>query len=134
MKRIITIIFGMLAGLVVLNGAAAQQHAVRVAIPFDFSASGTQLTAGTYTIATENGLTRITKDSTGQSAFVSAIPVIDNLVDESRLVFATYGDQRFLREILCPRLNMTLELLPSKPETKHRVLTASNSATTNPGN
>ena len=127
MKRIITTIISMLASLVVLSGASAQQHAVRVTIPFDFTASNTQLTAGNYTIATQNGLTLITKNSTGESAFVRAIPVIDNLLDESKLVFSTYGDQHYLRKILCPGLNMTLELLPSKPKTKAPVMTASNS-------
>lgn len=121
MNRIITTIICTLVSLVALNGAAAEQPAVRLVIPFNFSASGIHLSAGPYTIATENGSTLITKKSTGESTFVRAIPVIHNLLDESKLVCSTYSDQRFLRKILCPRLNMTLELVPSKPEIRGRV-------------
>ena len=127
MNRIITTIVFLLSSLVVLKGAVAQQHAVRVAIPFGFSASGTQMPAGTYTIATQNGLTSITENSTGKLTFVTAIPIIDNLPFDSKLVFSTYGDQHFLRKILCPGINISLELLPSKPEIRTRVQTASNS-------
>jgi hypothetical protein len=128
MNRIITTIVCTLASLVVLNGAVAQEPAVRVVIPFDFSASGTQLRAGTYTIATQNGSTTITEDSTGESRFLRTIPFSDNLPDDSKLIFSIYGDQHFLRKILCPSLHMSLELMPSKPEIRARVQTASNSS------
>lgn len=129
MKRILTIILCTLAGLVGHNGAVAQQqHAVRVVIPFDFTASGTQLPAGAYTIATQNSLTLITENSTGKSAFVSSIPVIVNLPGDTKLIFSTYGDQHFLRKILCPGLDMNLEFLPSKSETRARVQTAMQTA------
>lgn len=126
MKRIITAIAYTLASLVVVAGATAQQPAVRAVIPFDFNASGNELPAGTYTIATRNGFTVITKDSSGESAVLRVIPFIDNLPDDSKLLFSTYGDQHFLRKILCPGLHMSLELVPSEPEIRARMQTASN--------
>jgi hypothetical protein len=125
MKRIITTIVCGLASLALVNGATAQQQTVRVVIPFDFSASGAHLPPGTYTIATRNSFTSITKDGTGESAFVRAVPVTGNS-DDSKLVFATDGDQRLLQKILCPRVNMSLELLPSKPQTRAQVQPVSN--------
>lgn len=127
MNRIITTIVCTLASLVGLNSAAAQEPAVRVVISFDFSASGTRLPAGTYTIATQNGFTLMTEDSTGKSIFLRTIPFIDNLPDDSKLIFSIYGDQHFLRKILCPGLHMSLELVPSKRETRARAQTASSS-------
>lgn len=126
MNRIITTILCVLASLATVNGAAAQQRAVRVVIPFDFSASNAQLPAGSYIIATENGFTSITKSGTRKKAFVTAIPVFDNQSDDSKVIFSTYGDQHFLRKVLCPEINMSLELLPSKAEIKARVQSANN--------
>ena len=126
MNRVITTIICTLASFVALNGAAAEKHAVRVDIPFDFSASGAQLPAGIYTIETENGFTLITKGSTGESTFMRAIPLIDNLPGDSKLVFSPYGDQHFLRKILCPGINMTLEILPSKLEIRAQAQKVSN--------
>jgi hypothetical protein len=123
-NRIVTTIVCMLASLVVLNGAVAQEPAIRVEIPFDFSASATQLPAGTYTITTQNGFTSITKDSTGESIFLRTIPFLDNLLDDTKLTFSVYGDQHFLRKILCPRLHMSLELMPSKPEIRAQTRTS----------
>ena len=126
----ITIILCMLASLITLNGnATAQQHAVRVLIPFDFSVAGAHLPAGAYTIATQNGLTSITKNDSRKSTYVKTIPVFDNEANDSKVVFSSYGDQRFLRKILCPHLNMSVELAPSKPEIDARRRTASS-----PGN
>ena len=127
MRRIITTVVCTLACFVMPKGAAAQRPSVHVVIPFDFSASGAQLPAGTYTIATKNGFTVITKDDTGKSAVLRTIPFIDNLPDDSKLIFSTYGDQHFLRRILCPGLSMSLELVPSDLEIRAPVRTASNS-------
>jgi hypothetical protein len=57
---------------------------------------------------------------------VRAIPLIDNLPGDSKLVFSTYGDQHFLRKILCPGINMTLEILPSKLEIRAQAQKVSN--------
>lgn len=127
MNRLIATVVSMIAGLVVLNSAAAQQHAVRAVIPFDFSAAGTQMPAGTYTIATKDGLTSISENSTGKFTFVAVAPVIDNPQDDSKLVFSTDGGQHILRKVLCPSLNMSLEVLPSKPKSKARSETENNS-------
>jgi hypothetical protein len=132
MNRIITTVISMFASFVVLNGATAQQHAVRAVIPFDFSVEGTQLPAGTYTIATKDGLTSITENYSGKFTFVTVAPAIDNLPNDSKLIFSTYGGQHFLRKVLCPGANMSLELVPSKDERIARVQTGSNRA--QPGN
>lgn len=125
MNRIITTVLCMLASFTMLNTADAQRHAVRVVIPFDFSASGVQLPAGAYTIATENGITSITKSGTRDTAFVRAVRVFDNATGDSKLIFSTYGDQHFLRKVLAPGVE-SLELVPSKAEVSARVQTANN--------
>lgn len=118
MNRIVKTVVSMLAGFVVLNGAGAQQHAVRALIPFDFTAAGTLMHAGTYTIKTSGGLTSILEDSSGKSTFVAVTPVVDNQQDDHKLIFSTNGEQHVLRQVLCPELNMNLELLPSKSESR----------------
>src|SRR5215469_16451020 len=118
MRKIITTIVCMLTSLAAVNGAGAQQHAVRATIPFDFSAAGVELSAGTYTIATQNGLTSITKSGTRKAVFVRAKAATGALPDDSKLVFSINGDQHLLQKTLCPEVNMSLELLPSKPEMK----------------
>ena len=126
MRKIITTIVCMLASLAAVNGAAAQKHAVRVDIPFDFSASGAQLPAGTYTIATQNGLTWITKNGSQKSTYVRTTPATDTQPDDSKVVFSTDGDQHLLRKILCPRSDMSLELLPSKSANRDQAQPVSN--------
>lgn len=116
MNRIITTFVSMLASFVVLSGAAAQQHTVRAVIPFDFNAAGTQMPAGTYTIAIKDGLTSITENNTGKFTFVTVAPVIDSPVENNKLVFSTHGEQHYLRKVICPEFNMNLELLPAKSE------------------
>lgn len=118
MNRIVTTVVSMLAGFVVLNGAGAQQHAVRAIIPFDFTAAGTLMHAGTYTIRTRGGLTSILEDSTGKLTFVAVAPVVDNQSDDHKLIFSNSGEQHVLRQVLCPEINMNLELLPSKSESR----------------
>jgi hypothetical protein len=126
MNRVITTIICTLACFVAANGATAEKHAVRVDIPFAFSASGAELPAGIYTITAENGFTVITKNSTRVSTFMRSIPLIDGLPDDSELVLSTHGDKHFLRKILCPGINMTLEILPSKLEIRAQAETVSN--------
>ena len=127
MNRITTTIVCIFAGLFAVNHVAAQRHSVRVIIPFDFTASGAQLSAGSYTIASQNGFTWITNDGTQKSTFVTAIGVADTMPDESKVIFSSYGDKHVLRKILCPGVNMSLELLPSKHATKAQPQLASNS-------
>jgi len=126
MNRIITTVVSMLASFVVLNGATAQQHAVRAVIPFDFTAAGTQMPAGTYIITTKDGLTSITEKSTGKFTFVAVAPVTDNQTGDNKLIFSTNGEQHFLRKVLCSEFNMNLELLPSKAEIGARVQPGNN--------
>lgn len=128
MKRIITTIFYILASLVSVSAAKAQAHAVRVVIPFDFSASGAQLPAGAYTIATDHGITSIRKNDTKKTTYVRTVRVFDNLEDDSKLIFSKYGDQYFLRKVLCPEAEITLEFVPSKAEISARAQTANNRA------
>jgi len=124
MRTIITTIVCILASLAAVNGAAAQTHSVRVVIPFDFSASGSQLPAGTYTIANQYGLTWITKSGSREATYLRATPATDSQPDDSRVVFSISDGQIFLQKILCPQINMSLELLPSKSAIRtqaHRV-------------
>jgi len=129
MNRIMTTIISTLAGFALLNGAAAQERTVRAVIPFDFSAAGAELPAGTYTIATQYGLTWITQNGSGKRLYLKAKPADGALPDDSKLIFSNSGDQISLRKVLCPQINMSLELVPSKAGTRTQVQPVSN-----PGN
>jgi hypothetical protein len=128
MKQIITTIVCLLASLATVNGAAAQQHAVRAFIPFNFSAAGAELPAGNYTIATQYGLTWITKNGSGKRLYVKARPANGAQPNDSKLIFSNSGDRVSLQKVLCPQINMSLELLPSKSAIKNQAQAG------NPGN
>ena len=129
MNRIMTTIISALAGFAVINGAAAQQHAVRAFIPFNFSAAGAELPAGNYTITTQYGLTWITQSGSGKRLYVKAKPANGAQPNDSKLIFTNSGDDISLRKVLCPQINMSLELMPSKAGTRTQVQPVSN-----PGN
>ncbi len=126
MNRITTAAVCFLASLIVVTSAPAQKRAVRVVIPFAFSASGTQLPAGVYTIEIQGAFTSI-RNGAGKSTLVNTIPTTDNLPDDSKVIFSIQGDQHFLRKIVCPALNISLELLPSEAEIKAPVQTGTHS-------
>ena len=118
MKQIIRWIFFALASLICVNNAPAEKPAVRVTIPFSFNAAGNQMPAGIYTIKAVGGTAyiSISRDGARQSFLVNAVSMASKASEDDKLVFTVYDGQHFLKEILCPSVNLNLEFSASRAE------------------
>lgn len=121
MKRIIAIIVFALAALVTVRGAIAQDHRIRVTIPFNFNVGGMSLPAGTYTISSEDLLSIQIQNGKQSITVLSSAPAEDNASEHDKLVFNRYGNQYFLSKILSSYASMNLEMPVSKIEKRARL-------------
>jgi hypothetical protein len=121
MKRIIAIIVFALATLVTVPGAIAQDHRIRVTVPFNFNVDGTPLPAGTYTITSEDLLSIHIQNGKQSITVLRSAPAEDNASEHDKLVFNRYGNQYFLSKILCSYAFMNLEMPVSKIEKMARL-------------
>lgn len=125
MKRIIAMAF-CLASLVMASHASAQNHIVKANIPFDFTAGGKLLPAGTYLIKTDMTMPNVIQiqSSHHDAGVFSSVYASYPSGDESKpgkLVFNRYGDQYFLSKILCSSASMNMQLPTSKLEKRTRL-------------
>lgn len=125
MKRIVAIALFVLASLVMAGNASAQSHKIRANIPFDFSVGRAFLPAGTYTITSDDGITVVVQNGNWHAIIFRSAVADEDRSKNNRLVFNKYGDQYFLREILCQSIHLNLELPASKMEDKARLQRAS---------
>lgn len=121
MKRTIAIVLFALTSLITVGTANAQDHRIRVKIPFNFIADGIPLPAGTYTISSADHLTVRIQNGKQHVTMLSSAPADDNQSETGKLVFNTYADQYFLRKILCPNAHLNLELPSSKAERRAKL-------------
>jgi hypothetical protein len=124
MKRIIAIALFALASLVTVGNASAQSQ-IRATIPFDFTAGRAVLPAGTYTISSGNRIAVVIQNGTQHATVLRSTIADEDPSMKNRLVFNKYGDQYFLREILCPSSHLNLELPATKMEENARTHRAS---------
>jgi hypothetical protein len=117
MKRIITIAILALTGILGVGSALAQSDAVRVKVPFAFTAGNRLLPAGNYLI------TSLSADVIHIQARDQHFSVITTEMQDDRqskdgdeLIFVRYGDRYFLREILCNSAAMNVSLPTTKSE------------------
>ena len=109
--------------LTATTGVLAQERVLTASVPFNFTACGQHLPAGKYTISSpSSGVVQI-KSADGQIV-TGLVAVRSNHESDggSELIFNRYGDQYFLRRILCPstaRLN--LDIPSSKSEETSRM-------------
>jgi hypothetical protein len=119
MKRITAIAIFALASLVTAGSAVAQEHAVKATVPFDFAVGNSHLPAGTYTISSADSRSStglaIRSDS-GKITVLTTAFADGKQSKTGKLVFDKYGDQYYMREILCSNADMNLELPVSKAE------------------
>ncbi|QNI33751.1 hypothetical protein H7849_07475 [Alloacidobacterium dinghuense] len=125
MKRIVAIIFFALAVMVTVGTASAQQHKIRVTIPFDFNAGNTKLPAGTYTISSTDLIAVVIQNHEHTVTLLRTSPVEDNRSEFGKVVFDKSGDQYFLRKILASYAHLNLELPTSRSEKSTRLNHAS---------
>ena len=121
MKRIITIAILAFTGILSVGSALAQGDAVRVKVPFAFTAGDKLLPAGTYVI------TPLSADVIHIQARDQSISVVTTEMQDDRqsengdeLIFSRYGDRYFLREILCNSAAMNVSLPATKYEKRAR--------------
>ncbi len=98
--------------LLTLAVAFSSAQTVRVNIPFDFSAAGSSLAAGEYTVEGRGPTDQVLQMCNLEQhrcVFVIASQVASKAQnDTEKLVFNRYGDQYFLSEISSPSLIRTL--------------------------
>jgi hypothetical protein len=119
MKRITAIAVFALASLVTAGSAVAQEHAVKATVPFDFAVGNSHLPAGTYTISSADSRSStglVIRSDSGKIAILTTAFADGKQSKTGKLVFDKYGDQYFMREILCSNADMNLELPVSKAE------------------
>jgi hypothetical protein len=121
MKRITAIALFILASLVSAGSVSAQDNGVRATIPFDFTVGSKVLPSGTYTI--QQGMTSliVIRNREKNIAVMSTSHADSKQSKTGKLVFDKYGDQYFLREILCASVDMSVELPTSKMEKRARL-------------
>jgi hypothetical protein len=117
MKRITAIAIFAVATLVAAGSAMAQGRAVQANVPFDFTVGNTHVPAGTYTIWApgSSSLIELRNDSAKVNIFQSAY-ADGHQPKANKLVFAKYGDQYFLHEILCSTNDLSMQVPTSKAE------------------
>lgn len=119
MNRITAIAFFALGTLVAASSAVAQEHAVKATVPFDFTVGSAHVAAGTYTISSASERSSgaiVLRNDTGKVTILAMAYADGKQSQAGKLVFDKWGDQYFLREILCANVDMNLELPVSKAE------------------
>jgi hypothetical protein len=103
MKRIIALALFALATIGAIPGARAQQHVVRVDVPFDFTVGETLLPAGVYDIsASIPGTVLVQSLDKHLTARIVSMHGNYQTTGASKVVFTSYADRYILRRILCP--------------------------------
>jgi hypothetical protein len=121
MKRIITIAIFALTTILGVGSASAQATAIRVKVPFAFTAGDKLLPPGTYTITLVSADVIRIQDR-DQHLSILSTETRNNRQSENgdELVFARYGDRYFLQEILCDSPAMNVNLPTTKSEERAR--------------
>jgi hypothetical protein len=120
MKRIVAIALFLTASLLATRNANAQNHAVKVDVPFNFTVNETSLPAGEYVIASELTdrvtLVIIRDHANTIKAMDLALDDLNGTGKTSALVFNHYGDQYFLSKIRFASASKAIFFTPAKPE------------------
>ncbi len=128
MKRIASItsiaLFALVS-FVTVGSISAQVQAVKANVPFDFTVGDKLLPAGHYTISVVNASAIEIQNSEQRVAILTMTTPDGNQSKTGELVFNKYGDQYFLREILCSQAAMNTAIPASKQEKRARTQEAS---------
>ena len=117
MQRIIPIAIFAFTVILSVGRALAQVPAIRVNVPFNFTAGDKLLPPGLYTITLESpGIIEIRNRVQHISIRSTALP--DNRASEhgAELAFARYGNRYFLHEVLCDFASLNVYLPTTKSE------------------
>jgi hypothetical protein len=121
MKRIAAVALFVCAVLVTASGAPAQGH-VLMTVPFDFTVGNKLLPSGIYEIPPPlgNAIKLTNTTDTHITALVYTIHEEEVPSHDGVAVFTKYGNQYFMRKLLCTPAAMNVSLFPSKQERQIR--------------
>ena len=121
MKRI-TVLALLTAALISLGGARARAQALMFKVPFDFTVGSQVLPAGTYQVSNVGVHTILIRTNDGRfSAMTSTVADNKSSYGVGKLIFAKYGNQYFLDEVLCSDVAINEEIPKSKREKQARI-------------
>ena len=126
MNRISAVTLLAIASLATCGTAIAQGSNIKANIPFDFTVGNTWMPAGEYRISSpfREVVEVRSADLTRTAEIVSSESHME-LGSGSKLVFDKYGDQYFLRHVLCPSVaSLNLDIPQGKAEKNTRSLEA----------
>ena len=102
MKRITAIALFTIASFFIADRRLAQSDAVQATVPFDFTVGSKLLPPATFTITSvSNNVIEIQDREKHVSILALRHPDSKKSEQGGKLVFDKYGEQYFLREILC---------------------------------
>jgi hypothetical protein len=116
MKRTTALAF-LTAALISMGSACAHAQAAGFKVPFDFAVGDQVFPAGTYQVSYYATKTAILIRSQDErfNALTTTYPA-DPSTGGGMVVFRKYGNQYFLREVLCSALSMNVEIPKSRRE------------------
>jgi hypothetical protein len=122
MNRISAIGLLTIASLATCAGAIAQQPVLKANIPFGFTVGETWMPAGEYTISSPlQHVILVRSTDFANIATVISLQSYEESSSGSKLVFDKYGDQYFLRRVLCPSTSsLNLDVPQGKAEKRAR--------------
>jgi hypothetical protein len=122
MNRISAVTLLAIASLATCGSAIAQQPSIKANIPFSFTVGNTWMPAGEYTITLPmQHVVQLQSADHTKSAEIVSSQSYDESRSGSKLVFDKYGDQYFLRHVLCPSVSsLNLDVPQGKPEKSAR--------------
>ncbi len=126
MNRISAIALLTISSLATCTAAIAQQPTVKANIPFDFTVGNTWMPAGEYRISSPlREVVEVRSADLTRTAEIASSESHIELGSGSKLVFDKYGDQYFLRHVLCPSVaSLNLDIPQGKAEKNARSLEA----------
>jgi hypothetical protein len=122
MKRIPALAF-LTAALISMGNACAHAQAAGFKVPFDFTVGNQVLPAGAYQVGyypTKNAILIRSQDQRFH-AFIATHLADPSSTRDGEVVFTKYGNQYFLREVLCSHLSMNVEIPKSTREKRARI-------------
>jgi hypothetical protein len=126
MKRMSAVALLAISSLFAAKGMPAQQHDLKVNIPFAFTVGDTWMPAGEYKVSSPNhSEIRLKNVATGAVGEIVSLPSNHASDSGSELVFDRYGDRYFLHRVLCPGdLALNVDIAQGKAEKRARTTEA----------
>jgi hypothetical protein len=121
MVRIPAIALFVLANLVTVGSASAQNRTVQAVVPFDFTAGNKLLPSGTYRITSETPFLVVIRNTEKAAGMVTRTIPNGKQSKIGVLVFTRYGNQYFLSKILSSSAQISVELPTSQLEKRVRI-------------